>query len=486
MVTGYRVFAIGALCCVVLFGCAEAQEPEGTCVDCGNQNDRGSRDTSTSDSAVDMGQDDTTGQTDADVAAVEDMTGDSSVNVGDAPGYEDVPPRGGALIPDPTSVYFSVPAVGASVEQIIRIFNETDLDVTFHSAEVVSTTPGFELVEAPDEALRTPGQGIGFIVRYTAESTNDATADILVHNSFSEPVRIPVIVAAKLDEEDACIQIAPTSLNFGTVVRGSGDEVREFTITNCGSAAISVLRLDRGRVFMVLPTPDEYQWEADRPLPMTLSATQTSTVTVTFSPGTAGLVQGGIDVISNVNGSLSTRVSLTATSQPPPISELDVHLILTWEGTPSDVDFHFMPEGATLFDCDDCYYSNMSPDWGVADDIIDDPFLDYDDLTSGGPENINVDELLAGTYRIVVHYYSDTGTGGDGYSSVEADSTVQVYINGSLRQTFGPTTLESTDDVWDVATLVWDGADGVLTELGDVYGINRSDYTFCSGGGIFP
>jgi hypothetical protein len=145
------------------------------------------------------------------------------------------------------------------------------------------------------------------------------------------------------------------------------------------------------------------------------------------------------------------------------------------------VDFHFLPASGALFSCDDCFYSNMSPDWGVAGDILDDPFLDRDDLEGPGPENINVSELGTGTYLIAVHYYSDTGSGGGGGGGgpVPANATVEVYLGGVLTATYGPQLLDHTDRTWNVARLEWPS--GTLTPLGDTPDIDRSDYTWCGG-----
>jgi hypothetical protein len=244
-----------------------------------------------------------------------------------------------------------------------------------------------------------------------------------------------------------------------------------------------VLRLDRGRVFGFLPTPENFQWTSPRPLPFTLASEESVEVEVTYEPGRAGTDQGAVEVVSNVEGSERIRVSLTGTTEVPPLEELDVHLQLNWDVTGgSDVDFHFYPESSELFSCDDCYYSNMSPDWGVPDDIIDDPFLDFDDLEGPGPENINVDELPDGTYIIAVHYYSDTGSSGSGDDSFPAstNATVDVYIGGTLVATYGPESLDQTDRTWYVARLEWPSE--ALTELGDTEIIDRGDYTWCSGG----
>jgi hypothetical protein len=93
----------------------------------------------------------------------------------------------------------------------------------------------------------------------------------------------------------------------------------------------------------------------------------------------------------------------------------------------------------------------------VSGSIADDPFLDYDDLEGPGPENINVDELADGTYRIIVHYYSDSGSGGGGGggSGGPTNATVEVWIGGTLRATYGPQRLGRTGDTWTVADLAW-------------------------------
>jgi len=328
--------------------------------------------------------------------------------------------------------------------------------------------------------VREPGGVVGFKLVYEPASEANVDATIIVNHSFGEAVVIPVTVADKV-EENGCVSVVPTSINFGTVARGSAPVRRPVNITNCGEAQINILRLDRGRVFF-LPTPDSFQWSSD-PLPILLDPGESTGVVMTYTAGRAGPQSGAMEVVSNVTGSERTTVNLSAVSEPPPIADLDVHLILNWdvEGG-SDVDFHFYPESGTLFSCDDCFYSNMSPDWGTAGDIIDDPFLDYDDLEGPGPENINVDELQPGTYIIAVHYYSDTGSGGgeeDFSSSESANATVDVYLGGTLRQTFGPVHLGGTDDTWNVARLEWPSE--TLTELGDVFHVNRSDYSWCSG-----
>ena len=458
----------------ILSACADEPPPGAACegADCAtvDADGRGRRgeptDTGNDSSSADTGVDDT-GTTTADTAT------DNGSTTTDA-----APPRGGGLRVEPESIVLSAAGIGSTQQQIVQIFNETDQNVTFISAVVESDAPGFSLFQAPVNVIREPGGVVGFRMDYTAASDDDVFATILVENSWGDPVTIPVTVAQKV-EGNGCIRVTPTTLNFGTVTRGDPAITRPVTIENCGEATINVLDLQRGRVFF-LPTPTSFQWTSDA-LPIILTSGQTSTVNVTYTARRAGSEQGAMEVVSNVSGSETTRVTLRARSEPPPIGDLELHLVLNWDVSGgSDVDFHFYKESGTIFSCDDCFYSNMSPDWGVAGDIIDDPFLDYDDLEGPGPENINVSELPDGSFIIAVHYYSDTGSGGsDSGFSADANATVQVYIEGTLVDTFGPTNLDSTDWTWNVARVEWPSR--TITELGDVFVVDRGDYTWCGG-----
>jgi hypothetical protein len=391
------------------------------------------------------------------------------------------PLRGPALGVDPTSVFWSYTGEVTSLEEIVTLRNTGDEALTVFSATIEGADPGFSVYGGPIDQVLVPGAEFGFGVRFRPpEGPNEASAQIRIeHSAEGSPLYVPIAASEKGGEPDPveppCVRVRPNTLDFGTVVRGTSVPVtRTFDIANCGTSEIRVQRLDRASVFFI-PTPANYQWTSD-PLPMAIAAGASRTVTVTYTAGRAGLQTGAIDVRTNVTGSETVRVNLRATSAPPPISELDLHLILRWDQPDgSDVDFHFRRNAGSGASCNDCYFANMTPDWGVAGDITDDPFLDYDDLEGPGPENINVDELTPGQYTIWVHYYSDTGSGGSGDvggSGVPANATVEVYIGGVLQATYGPQRLGSTGASWDVATLDWPS--GTLTPLGRTFSTGAS------------
>ena len=388
------------------------------------------------------------------------------------------PIREAALGADPLSIFFSFVSTDPTrLTELVTLRNIGGAPLTLTRISIDPPGIGFQTDILPADFVLDAGLSYELGVGYQPRDATEAEASLIIEHSLpSSPLIIPLTAAEKGGEPaptdpPGCVRVSPTSLNFGTVVRGSPiPESRTFTISNCGSSDLRISRLDRGSV-LFFPTPANFQWTS-APLPMVIAPGAVQTVTVTYEAGRAGLQTGAIDVRTNVTGSETVRVNLRATSEPPPLSELDLKLVLNWDvDGGSDVDFHFVRNSP----CNDCYYANMTPDWGVAGDITDDPFLDIDDLQGPGPENINVDELSDGTYRIWVHYYSDTGSGGSGGggSSTAANATVDVYIGGTLAASYGPQRLNGTSDSWDVATLDWPS--GTLTPLNRMFRASATD-----------
>ena len=119
----------------------------------------------------------------------------------------------------------------------------------------------------------------------------------------------------------------------------------------------------------------------------------------------------------------------------------------------------------------DCFFLNSTPDWGQTGNESDNPSLDIDDFTGGGPENISLSEpennttALGGAYQVGVHYYSsvDRETLFD-YGPSEA--RVRVYIRGELAWDFtdanvaggsnpGVKEMSATGHFWNAAEITW-------------------------------
>ncbi len=156
-----------------------------------------------------------------------------------------------------------------------------------------------------------------------------------------------------------------------------------------------------------------------------------------------------------------------------------IHVQLVWDTSYGDMDLHmtkkndageYCMNGYSLVgetsttSCSgevlDCYYGNCKPthssppDWD-ADGVSrssGDPSLDIDDLSGYGPENINIDEAVGGSYLVGIHHFSaPSQSGGIG-------NTVRIYLYGQLQAEFYNILDEDSNmdgDFWEVAIIHW-------------------------------
>jgi len=101
----------------------------------------------------------------------------------------------------------------------------------------------------------------------------------------------------------------------------------------------------------------------------------------------------------------------------------------------------------------DCYWKNRSPSWGDAASTLDDPSQDIDDTDGGGPENINLEQMQAITYRVGAAYYKDAGFGA-------STAQVKIFVDGILQYE-GSVEMQAEDVLWEVAWV--NGATGEVT-----------------------
>src|SRR5208282_972325 len=96
------------------------------------------------------------------------------------------------------------------------------------------------------------------------------------------------------------LSLADSSLNFGSVVKGSSKTV-SVNATNSGNASITVSSAAISSRYFTLVSPS---------LPMTVAAGQTTPITVKFTPNAAGAFTAAVTITSNDPSNPTTQLSL--------------------------------------------------------------------------------------------------------------------------------------------------------------------------------
>jgi len=140
-----------------------------------------------------------------------------------------------------------------------------------------------------------------------------------------------------------------------------------------------------------------------------------------------------------------------------------VHIQLVWDDALNDQDLHLVYKDKDDRVCNmpwDCFYDNRTPIWfaGLPSADGPNPSLDIDDMYGLGPENINIDDPLPGTYRIYVHYFGNHASA----ATTPTRNTVRIYLNGFQAGEFRRT-LNSFDQVWAVGDITWADGAGTFT-----------------------
>ena len=189
--------------------------------------------------------------------------------------------------------------------------------------------------------------------------------------------------------------------------------------------------------------------------------------------------QFGLDSIACRNSAIVTIVA-----QPDeaiqvqllwePVSEIDIE-----RERAADLDLHLTHPNATGWFSQpyDCFFRNPEPDWGQLDNPQDNPFLDLDDFSSTGPENLSLatpenTDILGGDYKVGIDYYSNIDRI-DGFEYGTVKAFVRIFINGDLAWDYtdggdpGFKEMSEMTHFWEAASISWPS--GEVTKIDEYY-----------------
>jgi hypothetical protein len=338
----------------------------------------------------------------------------------------------------PAEVDFSAVDLGGEARATIAIRNTGQAPGTVSSASLSSNE--FTLV-TPVAFTVPAGSSSEIEIAYRPDSAGEHTATLELESDAFEPI---VRVDLRGSVQIGALVCAPEAIDLGGVVRGDSSQA---TLSCVSTGSLRLLRaelLDASPLFTI-ESPSEVE----------LAGGASLGIRVSFSASGPQSDHEETLVLAyrNAEGEQRLAIPLRARVLAPTPEETAISLFLFWDRDLTDMDLHLVRPGGTPFGSDgsDCYFQRPTSDWGVAEDLRDDPFLDRDDLDGRGPENINLGLAEVGAYEVYVHYYADNRMG-------VSDAAVEVHAGGALLGVFGRPL--GCDDLWHVGTLSWDGAGG--------------------------
>lgn len=379
----------------------------------------------------------------------------------------------GALSAIPERLSFTFDSPGDEPSRAVTLQNLGDDTLQVVRFEFIGQGAAtFEIREAPALPIRlVPAQMRDILVGYRADDAVPDLAILRVHTDANVAVDVALASESKdVGEARPCLNLRPARLDFGAVPRG---DVRtlSFHLEACGTVPVTVNGIRRGVTFFG-PLPDTFQLANPPAFPLQLAPGARQEVQIAYSPQRAGIEGGNWRVLSNDAQSPDQQLDVSAIAAPPPLEDVGLHVRMRWDTDLTDVDLHVLGPNGRMWTCEgDCYFSNPNPDWGAQGMWEDDPFLDLDDVDGFGPENVNLQAPMAGTYRVVAHYWADHG--GDA-----PNVTVEILSFDQVVGQYGPVRLRALDDEWDVVEIDWPGL--ALRPLGNQV-VNRNRGQLCGG-----
>jgi hypothetical protein len=353
----------------------------------------------------------------------------------------------------------SIENIGARDLQVndLSFSAETPIYTEDGSGAVATFGYGTETI-FPIPTFVAPGTATSLRLLVVPEGPQEYTGALLIDSN--DPERPQVSVPLSVTGAQAPTAVAEIESINGTPNSDSAPQIKpldDVVLTGVNSVAANV----GGTIVAWEWTITEMPMESS----VTLDSPNSMTTGFTFSSGAGdyhGLDVAGTFVISlqvtDDNGLVSSndaRVTINAIPQDA------LHVQLSWDSGSYDIDLHLIRAAGPYCSADSCYYGNCKTtslnraEWdGVAGVTGGDPTLDIDDLSGYGPENINVDFPLDGTYTVGVHAYSFT-------LSEPTWATLKIFVNGALAYE-DARELVAGRDFWEVSEVQWSNGAAIV------------------------
>lgn len=343
----------------------------------------------------------------------------------------------------PSSVAFFDTEVGRDVLQVVKIENGGDadgalVDVRGQRGAFRVTARGGGPLDLPTPAL-APRESVEVEVHFLP-TTTDPTATTLAFEFDTDTVATMAVSGEAIPA--GVMTCEQELLDFGEVPRG---QVVRRSVQCRAAGGPYVLRELR-------VVPGSAAGFSIPNAPTGLDGSGAIAFDVVFDAnGLPRRYDGALEIVAEHDA--VTRVPIVAVAVPPLPGTTDLTVNIEWNTARSDIDLHVVRAGGAPFvDGQDCYFNDKNPDWGVLNDEVDDPFLDFDDVDGLGPEEVNLSRAGETSYDVFVHYF--------GYHGGAFPPSTTIDLRYRLRG--GPEVLvqQPLNDcgrAWKVGTFYFDG-----------------------------
>jgi hypothetical protein len=401
------------------------------------------------------------------------------------------------LTVSPSTVDFGAVGVGATGQQQLTFTNSGNQDLEITDLSFSPDTPpgvfqGVGFFPIPTYVQSGTGVTAAYAATPTSASPISGTLKI-TSNDCQNPIQnIPFTVAGAQ---------TPTAVARVKSINGQPNTSANPQVQPLDDVVVSGDQSTAGTSGASIVS---YAWTIkSKPNDSSVRLSSPNSVDTGFQFDSANGVVAGLDVagtfvvslvVTDSNGASSAN-DATVTLNAVPLQGL--HVQLTWSSAADDIDLHLFKGSSPGWcsDTNDCYYGDcksdpfgftQTPDWdGIAPTppatkTAGDPSLDIDDLCGFGPENINIDQPVNGSYVIGVDPYSPGGGDCTAGSFTPTDVEVKVFLGGALAGQF--------TNHFDADNVFWTVARVDVNVTSSVVGINtmgpKDASATCLGGGF--
>jgi hypothetical protein len=193
----------------------------------------------------------------------------------------------GQLAPSQANESFGSVTVGSNQSLSETVTNTGGSSVTISQVGISGT--GFTLSGITAPMTLTAGQSASFSVTFAPQSAANASGNVtLTSNAPNPTLTIPLSGAGVAP---GALGSNPTSLSFGSVTVGSKQSLSG-TVTNIGGSSVTISQVGISGTGLSL---------SGITAPVTLTGGQSATFTVTFTPASAGSVNGSVTITSTAS-----------------------------------------------------------------------------------------------------------------------------------------------------------------------------------------